>query len=77
MVANVCGTGQRRRLAMRRGVRCLLNGVDVTSRAFYADTRRGIVRLFRTDISGKKYLDDGDIAKEERRGRVRLIRGEA
>jgi len=57
-----------------------LNGVDVTSRAFYADTRRGIVRMYRVDIHGKKYLERsdldhlGEIAKEERRGLVRLIR---
>ena len=79
MVANVHGTGQRRRLARSRGIRCLLNGRDVTPRAFYADTRRGIVRLYKVDISGKKYVDrDLDIvATEELRGKVRLVRSEA
>ena len=39
-----------------------------------ADTRRGVVRLYRLNAEGKKHLDATGtaIAKEERRGRVRV-----
>jgi hypothetical protein len=77
MVANVLGRGQARRLAMSPGVRCIVNGVDVTPFAQYADTRRGVARLLKLR-DGRPYVDaHGDIAKETVRGTVRLIRGRA
>lgn len=72
----------RRRRDQRRcrRSRVWLNGVEVTRRCFYADGRRGVVRLFCEDASGKYYLVPTDwhargvvpnIATEERRGHVR------
>lgn len=67
-----------------RQTRVFLNGVDVTARCFYADGRRGVVRLYRLNAEGKKYVEHAEfthwnvpahlrprVAKEERRGHVR------
>lgn len=53
--------------------RVWLNGVEVTSRCFYADGRRGVVRLYALDSRGRKFVaQSGDrIATEELRGHVR------
>jgi hypothetical protein len=72
MTLNVRKRRDRKRC---RGVRVWLNGRDVTRRCFYADGRRGVVRLFRENAEGKTYLErvDGEmrVATEERRGHVR------
>jgi hypothetical protein len=50
--------------------RVWLNGVEVSSRCFYADGRRGVVRLYRHNAEGHKYIEDDHAATEERRGHV-------
>ncbi len=40
-----------------RHTRALLNGVDVSSRCFYADNRRGVVGLYKLNAEGKKYIE--------------------
>jgi len=62
-------------------MRVFLNGEDVTSRCFYADGRRGVVRLYRLNERGKKFVEPilnapywdvpMRVATEERHGRVR------
>jgi hypothetical protein len=59
-----------------RRLRVFFNGVDVTSRCFYADGRRGVVRLYKLNPFGQKYADHARggtrrIATEELRGKVR------
>jgi hypothetical protein len=53
--------------------RVWLDGVEVTDRCFYADGRRGIVRLYALDAHGRKHTDatGESLATEERRGHVR------
>lgn len=77
MVLNV-----RRRRDFRRckKIGVLFNGVDVTTRCFYADGRRGVVRLYRLNADGKKFTEPilnaphwdvpRRLAVEELRGRV-------
>lgn len=45
---------------------------------FYADDAAGVYRIFRRDGAGHFFLDPatGDIAMEERRGRIRIINAE-
>jgi hypothetical protein len=51
--------------------RVWLNRQEVSDRCFYADPRRGVVRLFLHNSEGRPYLSDLDtVATEERRGRV-------
>lgn len=65
--------------------RVWLDGVDVTSRCFYADDSAGIVRLYRLNAEGKKYVEHAQfehwdvpphlrprVATEEMRGHVRF-----
>ncbi len=77
MIADVHSYSQRRRKRLRH-VRCFLNGEDVTSRSFYADTRRGVVRLYKLNAEGKRYIDPTGwprrVAVEERHGVVRIVR---
>jgi hypothetical protein len=61
------------RKAQRRAFhsRAWLNGVNVTTRCFYADPRRGVVRLYLLNVDGKKYKTaTGEAATAEFRGRV-------
>lgn len=53
--------------------RVWLNGVDVSSRCFYADGRRGVVRLYVLGDDGRPQLDETRkrLLVEERRGHVR------
>lgn len=46
MTVTVHKTSRRRQKSAMRRWRCFLNGKDVTNRAFYADDRRGIVRMY-------------------------------
>jgi hypothetical protein len=72
---------RRRDLKRTRCTRVLLDGVDVTNRCFYADGRRGVVRMYKLNLSGQKYLEPiinaphwdvpRRIATEEKRGHVR------
>jgi hypothetical protein len=75
---------RRRDLKRTRVARVWLNGVDMTSRCFYADGRRGVVRLYRVNAEGHKYIEHAHfqrwavpshlrprVATEERRGHVR------
>lgn len=60
----------RRKCRLRR---VWFNGVDVTNRCFYADGRRGVVRMYKLNAEGRKYVDPNvrvRLATEERRGRV-------
>lgn len=54
--------------------RVWLDGIEVTHRCFYADRRRGVVRLYRLNGDGRKYVEFAAggprVATEERRGRV-------
>lgn len=55
--------------------RCWINGEEVTKRCFYADPRRGVVRLYVLDANGKPQINrqrDG-VMTEERRGRVKCF----
>ncbi len=71
---------RRNRKICRRGLRVFLDGVEVTSRCFYADGRRGVVRLYKLNADGKKYrapIIDAPhwdvpwrVATEELRGKV-------
>lgn len=58
--------------------RAWLNGVEVTRRCFYADSRRGIVRLYKLNAEGRKYVnqypDDMRPATETLKGRVVIRR---
>jgi hypothetical protein len=64
--------------------RVWLNGVEVTHRCFYADGRRGVVRLYKLNADGQKYVEHAQfrhwnvpphlrprVATEELRGTVR------
>jgi hypothetical protein len=78
---------RRRDLKRARTTRVWLNGVDVSDRCFYADGRRGVVRLYRLNAQGQKFLEPildaphwdvpKRVAKEERRGRVQWRRAVA
>ena len=71
----------RRNRKIARRLRVFLDGVEVTDRCFYADGRRGVVRLYKLDANGRKYKEPiinaphwavpWRIATEERRGKVR------
>lgn len=71
------GTHRPRRthINMRR-YRVFLDGNDVTTRTYYVDSRRGIVRMFKHNDDGLVYLDPvtREPAQEKRRGKVKLIR---
>jgi hypothetical protein len=72
---------RRRDLRRTKYLRVFLNGVDVTSRCFYADGRRGVVRLYRLNEENKKFMEPiinaqhwdvpRRVATEELRGQVR------
>jgi len=68
-------THRRRDRANCRRARVWLNGVEVTDRCFYADGRRGVVRLYRLNAEGQKFVEAAPsgprVATEERRGHVR------
>lgn len=71
MTLNVRRRRDRKRC---RHTRVWLDGVEVTNRCYYADGRRGVVRLFKHDAAGRVYLDldmPARIATEELRGHVR------
>lgn len=78
---------RRRDIKRARRTRVWFNGVDVTKRCFYADGRRGVVRLFKLNAEGKKYVEHAEfehwrvplhlrprVATEELRGAVRFGR---
>jgi len=64
----------RKRYERLRTTRVWINGEEVTTNCFYADPRRGVVRLYLRDGDGKRFVDrsTGEVAKEERRGRVKV-----
>jgi hypothetical protein len=72
---------RRRDQQKARCTRVFLNGVEVTKRCFYADGRRGVVRLYRLNADGKKFTEPiinaphwnvpRRVAIEELRGHVR------
>lgn len=68
----------RNRKSARRSMHCRawLNGIEVTERCFYADPRRGVVRLFLLDVDAKKYVNraTGEVAWAEFSGQVVVIR---
>jgi len=71
----------RRNRKIVRTLRVFLNDVEVTNRCFYADGRRGVVRLYKLNAEGRKYtvpIIDAPhwavprrVATEELRGKVR------
>lgn len=69
----VLDTRKRRDRKRCRRARVWLDGVEVTSRCFYADGRRGVVRLFKHDANGHVVVNDtmDGIATEELHGHVR------
>lgn len=69
------GSYRRDRVGARR-YRCFLNGEEVTTRTFYVDSRRGIVRMFKHTPEGRICLEPVTLRPviEERRGRVQLRR---
>jgi len=74
MVLDVHAASRRqRRRAMGHWV-VLVNGIDVTASAFYADDRRGLVRCFRRDSTGRLVVAAGRVVREELRGRVTIRR---
>lgn len=65
-------THRRRDLKRARRTRVWLDGVEVTARCFYADGRRGVVRLYAITPDGRFQVDPaGKVVTEERRGKVR------
>ena len=69
---------QRGKRRDRKGIwyRCFLNGREVTRRTFYADSRRGIVRMYVTAEDGCFLVNAERTGPqwEEKRGRVRFVR---
>lgn len=71
----------RRRDRKRINRRVWLNGIEVTNRCFYADGRRGVVKLYRLNAEGHKFTEPilaaphwdvpRRVATETRRGHVR------
>lgn len=59
-----------------RRTRVFLDEVDVTSRTFALDTREGWVRCYAASPNGTGFFvgRDGDVAWEQRHGRVRVER---
>ena len=78
----VLSVHRRRNRERCRHARVWLDGQDVTDRCFYADGRRGVVRLYRLNAEGKKYAEPimaaphwavpRQLATEQRRGHVRI-----
>jgi hypothetical protein len=66
---------RRTRINMMR-YRVFFNERDVTTQTFYVDSRRGIVRMFTLNDDGHIFVDPEthEVAREERRGHVRLSR---
>ena len=64
--------GSRRDAAKARKTRVTLNGTDVTNLCYFADDRRGIVRMYRLDANGKKFVAGDRVATEQRLGSVRM-----
>ncbi len=72
---------RRRDRARCYRTRVWLNGEEVTTRCLYVDTRRGVVRLYRLNAEGQKFIEPilnaphwnvpRRVATEERRGHVR------
>lgn len=62
----------RKAMARLRSTRVWVNGADVTRDCFYADTRRGVVRMFIRNEQGLRYMHRGRPARVEARGRVRV-----
>lgn len=78
---------KRRQRKRCRRTRVFLDGVDVSRLCFFADARRGVVRLYRKDAEGKYCVENMEnahrgwwrvpphlrprVAREERRGHVR------
>jgi hypothetical protein len=77
MIANVRASSVRDRRKCRH-LRVTLNGADVSSRCFYADTARGVVRLFDVHADGSKVIAgdgaDRHISWREHHGAVRIER---
>lgn len=72
MVLNV---HRRRDRARCRKARVWLNGQEVTHRCFYADGRRGVVRLYQYE-NGRPFVDwrtrGTSLSTEELKGHVRF-----
>ena len=62
---------RRRDLKRTRRTRVWLDGEEVTHRCWYADGRRGVVRLYAKGSQGGFNIVDGKIQSVELRGKVR------
>jgi len=66
---------RKRKKAMASNFRVTLNGVNVTTRCQYFNTRTGRVLLLKRDLEGKAFLNKHwEIAKEWCMGKVRWER---
>lgn len=77
MIASLRNVSRRRFRHWMSGTVCVtLNGKDVTRSCFYADTRAGVVRLYRRDSLGRVYVEPPfhRAATEELHGSVRVYR---
>jgi hypothetical protein len=71
-----CRRPGRKGFKKARTMRCFLNGEDITRQTFYADTKRGIARVFLLNENGRPYVaKDRKAATATWRGQVRLARG--
>lgn len=86
MIRDVRSSNRRKQRKAIRS-RAWLNGEEVTSRCFFADDRRGIVKLYRLNAEGRFYVERPYfehwnvpphlrpcVATEELHGRVRIGR---
>lgn len=75
MIAD-CRAASRRDRKRTKRLRAWLNGTDVTKECYFADTRKGIVRVYLRDSEGFFYFvpEKRDVARAELRGVVRLTR---
>lgn len=58
--------------ALARRCRAWIDGQEITSRCYYADDARGVVRVYKLNDEGKKYQVNGEVATEELQGAVEL-----
>lgn len=72
MIRDIHAASRRDR---KKASRCVvvLNGIDVSRDAFYADDRRGLVRLYRRNSYGVPLVDvQHNLVRDELRGTVQI-----
>jgi hypothetical protein len=58
--------------AIAKWCKVTLDGIDVTNDCFIADEFDGRVGLYKKNQDGKRYLEDGDAAREYKTGKVEI-----